>query len=208
MKDIAKRSGKYLRELSVVVVGIVITFGLNGWIGHRSEQKEAERYLQMVKTELEENLGIVQEQFVFYGETRDFAKYLLSAGDQKQLQADSVAKYESLMRTLKIMTYEASAFEALKSSGAMRLIKDEELLKSIIDCYTLLERAKSIGDSEMSRKETEMRDIVREYGVAEEIFELKKPEYKPLFHYFSSYSAPEGSFWDCAEQIEKTLALF
>lgn len=37
VKRVFKNSVQYLRELSVVVVGIAITFGLNDCIGKRSE---------------------------------------------------------------------------------------------------------------------------------------------------------------------------
>ncbi len=207
-KDAFKSTGKYLRELSIVVVGIAITFSISNWISYRNEQKNLERYLEMVKMELEDNLKIVQDQFDFYDRTGTFAKYLYFSGKQENVQADSLAKYYDVMRDLKYMIYQTSAFEMLKSSGSMRLIKDKKQLKSIMDCYNLLERAKNRGEKEMNLKENVLHSIIEENGANEQVFDLRKPENKRLFNHFSIYTASEGNFRDGVEQIKKTLSMF
>ncbi len=206
-KDIFRSSAKYLRELSIVVVGIAITFGVSNWISSRNQQKDLQRYLEMVKMELQDNLVITQQQFEFYDQTGKLAKYLYFTGKQDNLQADSLDKYVDIMRDLKYMTYKTSAFEMLKSSGAMRLIKDKELLKSIWDCYSQLEYAKTVGDRELEIKNKEGRNAVMENGLSD-IFKLWKPEYKRLFHYYATYTASESVFRTCGQQIEKTLLMF
>ncbi len=206
-KDTFKGIVKYLRELSVVVVGIAITFSVNNWISYKNEQKDLKRYLELVKMELEDNLGVVQQQFEFYDQTGKLAKYLFSSGKQENLQADSLDKYVEVMRDLKYMSYKTSAFEMLKSSGTMRLIKDKDFLKSILDSYSQMEYAKMMGDRELEMKNKEGRNAVMENGL-DDIFKLWKPEYKRLFHYFAIYTGCEGNFRTCKQQIEKTLQMF
>ncbi len=208
LKNTLKGFGKYFREVSVVIVGIAITFTLSDWIGSRNERKDLERYLGMVKIELEGNLEIVNDQFDFYDRTGKFAKYLLSVGKQENLQADSLAKYDDIMKNLKSLNYEASAFEMLKSSGTMRLIKDKQMLKSIITSYNLLKYTQGVGDRAMEIKQKELYGTIMENGISEAGYDIANPKYRRVFNYFSAYSAIEGNFRSCIDQLKKTLEMF
>lgn len=56
---------KYLRELSVVVAGIAITFIASNWISNRNAQKELANDLEAVRIELEDNLALIREKGAF-----------------------------------------------------------------------------------------------------------------------------------------------
>ncbi|MCC8173893.1 MAG: hypothetical protein LIO65_05815, partial [Odoribacter sp.] len=68
---------KYFREISVVVIGIAITFLVSDWISQRNEKKTVNRYLAAVMIELEDNRNLVREKQLFYKKTHDLAMYLL-----------------------------------------------------------------------------------------------------------------------------------
>ncbi len=206
-KDAFKNGTKYFRELSVVVVGIIITFGLSNWIGNRNEKKDVQRYLEAVKVELEDNLVIVKRQFEFYDQTGKLARYLLSDEPEK-LRADSLAKYEKIRGYIDYMTYKTSSFEMLKSSGAMRLVKNKELLKSMIDCYRLMEYTKNAADKYTDTKWNELTRAFVDNAVPKADFDLREPKYRRLFNFFSIDIQGEGNFRDCEKQIEKTLSMF
>ena len=54
--------GKYLRELSVVVVGIAITFGISNWISNRNSKKDLEEYLNAIRLELNINVEEIDNE--------------------------------------------------------------------------------------------------------------------------------------------------
>ncbi|MPM95434.1 hypothetical protein SDC9_142588 [bioreactor metagenome] len=182
---------------------------VSDWISSRNEKKDIQRHLDMVKMELEDNLPMVQEQSIFYKQTRSLANYLITIGRQENLQADSLKKYEDVIRNVPIVSYQSNAYEMLKSSGTMRLIRDKELLKSILDSYSALEDAQKVGNGEMERKSNKLFDVITENELDYELLPLmQKPENKSLFNYFSIYTGAEGNFQQCEQQIQKTLKLF
>ncbi len=198
---------KYLRELSIVVAGIAITFTLNDWISNKNEKKELQRYLEAVKLELEDNMKIVHDQFVFYDRTGKFAKYLMS-DKLENLQADSLVKYDHVRGYITYMIYKTSSFEMLKFSGTMRLIKNKELLKSIIDCYNLMELSKNTGDKYMNTKWDELYHTLISTGILGSDYDIREPEFRRLFNFFAIDTNGEEPFKDSEQQIKKTLSMF
>ncbi len=202
-KDVFKSIAKYLRELSIVVVGIAITFGISSWVGNRNEQKNLQRYLGLVKMELEENLSIVQDQFEFYNQADKLATYLQSDKPER-LQLDSIAKYDDVIKFIKPMVYKKSSFEMLKSTGAMGLIEDKGLLMSIIESYSFMESLKDLTDSDIKQK-GDIFNSLMDYG---NINDIRDPKFHRLFNFLSNNSLIDRNFRKCADQIEKTLVQF
>ncbi|MDR2057610.1 MAG: hypothetical protein LBP83_04895 [Dysgonamonadaceae bacterium] len=56
IKTLARKGGKYTRELSIVVVGIAITLSINNWFATKTERKDTTLYLDAVTLELKTNL--------------------------------------------------------------------------------------------------------------------------------------------------------
>lgn len=193
-----------------VIIGIAVTFMVSDWISSRSEKKDIQRHLDMVKMELEDNLPTVQKLSEFYEQTKGFSNYLITTGKQENLQADSLRKYEYVISYSPTMNYQSSAYEMLKSSGTMRLIRDKELLKSIIDSYSALEHAQKVGNGETERKSNKLFDVITANGLdSSDLFLLmQRAENKSLFNYFSIYTGVEGNFQSCEQQIQRTLKLF
>jgi hypothetical protein len=50
-----KKIGKYLREISVVVIGVAVTLSASYWLGVKSEKRDIALHLHAIKMELEEN---------------------------------------------------------------------------------------------------------------------------------------------------------
>ena len=50
-----KKILKYLRELSIIIIGVAITAGVGFWINNRNNKKDLESHLIAVKLELEYN---------------------------------------------------------------------------------------------------------------------------------------------------------
>ena len=155
----AKPVLKFLRELSVIVTGIVITVGLGLWVNKKNNDKDLKLYLDAITMELEENADKLDLYSKWLQKSVRYANYLKS-NDKNSLQKDSLGFYSSSIDprnfteelfengygcgymnmascTDMFTTY---SFESLKTSGLLRQIKDKELLSSIWEAYSRLEQ--------------------------------------------------------------------
>ena len=159
MKSIAK----YLRELSIVITGISLTVGIGLWVSDINNKKDLKQYLLSVKLELEENAKEFDHYAKWMQKPLRYADYL-RATDDKSLNEDSLSYYLTTdddgcglaFSHIPIETFKTHAFEMLKTSGAMRQIKDREFLLSICDAYSTIESAKVNLDRAFRRREEEV----------------------------------------------------
>ena len=200
-RNFIEKIRKYVRELSVVVVGIAITFAISNWINSKNEKKAFELYLNAVKLELEENLNNLKEKKVYYERAVMYSDYLLK-NEMKNLHPDTLKQYIDLNRYLPFFSYKASAFDMFKSSGMMRLMKDKNKLQAIWNCYSELEGAKVVNDFYIQRKIAEL-DKLNVFANSN-----MQMDEELLFGFFTNGMAENWLyvFNYCAKDIEHTLA--
>jgi len=168
--------GKYVRELSVIVIGIVITVGTGLLINNSNSKKDRKQYLDAIKIELENNA----KQFDWY--TNWLQKsvryaYYINSNDKNSLNKDTLFYYSQTdnfgcgyaFTEYSSANFSTSAFEMFKSSGLMRQIKSKELLQYLWGVYAQIEMGKSNIDRifqikseeamKMSQLETEGKTI-------------------------------------------------
>lgn len=196
---------KYLRELSIVIAGIAITFTASAWISNRNERKDMNRYLSAVRMELEANLETVKEKGEFYEWSAKFGQYLRSHKPE-EWHSDSLSKYSNVPSYIFYVSYKTSAFEMLKASGAMRLIKNKQLLNAILDTYSQLEENKSASDMYTNRKLDEMFRVALDNNAMDK--DIGGPEMRRLYKFLSIHIDLDGVFQESKDQIQETLSLF
>lgn len=202
-----KKLTSYLRELSIVVAGIAITFIASNWISSNKEQSDLREDLEAIKTELQDNLNMIRQRTDFYERTARASRYL-SSDKLENLNGDSIAYYlDGILGQIFMLTYKTSAFETFKSSGSIRVMRNKKLSRSIMDSYTSLESTKNDNDNYMTLK----MDIVAKTALSRDNYAehpvILVSENKQLFRFFANYFDIEKSFQSCAEHIENTLTL-
>ncbi len=211
LKNTLKGFGKYFREVSVVIVGIAITFTLSDWIGSRNERKDLERYLDAVKMELEGNLKIVEKEIAYFHQGKELARYLASH-KSGEVRLDSIEKYNRdsygsrIIQNTHIFPYKKTAFEMFKVSGDMRLLNDKALLTAIWDTYDQLEEMKNDHDGYMKRKEDELFNLLLTSDAGE--LTIGVPEAKRYRTFLMLNADLDESYRNCHSQILKTLSAF
>ncbi len=209
---------KYLRELSVVVVGIAITFFVSGWITGLQEKKMLKSYLQAVKFELEENQLQVEDKMLMYAQISILADYLAIKSPQDHL-VDSVSlvsfynsslfgNQQEVVTNISTIVIKTSAFQMLKSSQVAHTFMDQELFRSILESYTLMEDIKRESDEYMSGKKELIHTIIRKNKMLPSDFDLLDTRWEEFFYFLCIPYAYEQEFSKCLWQIEKTLSLF
>lgn len=201
-----KRVTLYLRELSVVVLGIVITLGATGLIGKLQEKKNTDQYLHAIRLELEENLGELQKSSEFYERNFRLSQLLSTYGIDDAPQ-DSLALYNDVYGQFFTLAFNTNAFDMMKASGAMRLIKDKELLQSIWGCYSLLNQVQINSNNYMEKKLTETFRAVQESGTPR-IDDMSNPHHRKLVSFYSIGWGITPLIDTCSKKIEETLMMY
>ena len=201
---------RYMRDISVVIIGVAITFIGSDWSSSRQERTKLKRNLEAVKAELEDNLKVVREAQEYYEKLALFTRYLASDRPEN-LDPDSIHRLDehnnfSLVGNFFTLAIETSAFEMLKGSGSMNLIKNPDVSKSILDCYTAMDAAKSESDKYMSLKMSEVRNTIMD---KEKMFygDVLSPEFRRLYYFFAAYLNLEALFMMSDIKIEEALTL-
>ena len=194
-----EKIGKYLREVSVVVIGVAITLSLSYWITNITEKKDVVLYLDAIKLEMEENIKLLDEEADDLEYWENYALYLRSQ-DKKSIPADSIRGYGVGLSTTKQVNFQTSAFEMFKTSGAMRLIDDKEILQSIWKAYLNIEEVRFDVNSYYETK--------KEYLAKEVPLLLEgNPVSIPLYDFFVIF-AKHGALEECREmsgELKKTI---
>ena len=144
-KSLIRKIGKYLREISVVVIGVAITLSASYWISQRGEKRDLKLYLNAIKLELEENIETLEGAIEDLKPSVRYSNYLGSV-DAKSINSDSIDSYGDVFTVLKMYSFQTNAFEMFKNSGLMRLIDDKELLQSLWNMHEHLVGIRIISD--------------------------------------------------------------
>ena len=129
---------KWLRELSVVVAGIVLTFGIGFCVSTKNSNKDMKQYLAAIKMELEQNADEFDFHAKMFNKSVRYANYLRD-NNYTSLNQDSLNYYAltitgdgdgdeygyGYMLVDSPISSMTNAFEMFKSSGSMRQMKDK-----------------------------------------------------------------------------------
>ena len=146
IKESIKKTGKYIREISVVVIGVAITLTVSYLINLKNEKRDMELHLRAIKMELQENAGDISALIKTLHPAKRYTNYLRS-NEKKSLEKDTLNSYFTLCySTWWNFTFKTYAFEMYKNSGTMRLMNDKVLLKEIWNVYDGITILKEITD--------------------------------------------------------------
>ena len=197
----------YLREISVVVIGVAITLSVSVWINNRNEKRNLVLYLNALKLELEGNAESFDDYAKWLQKSVRYANYIRS-NDEKSLNQDTIAFYRqsdnsgcgwgNIQSNTIVIT---NAFEMFKTSGAMLQVEDKKLLMFIWGVYSEMENVQSFLDMCFQRKNEES---TKEWYLKAD----GKPVAVPMQFFYSS-SLPYAMVRNCeqvSEMIRETIS--
>lgn len=145
--------GDFFRNFIAVVLGIVLTFAGSDWITERNTQKEVEKSLLLVKSELLLNREEMQAMAMRVSLEQKAASYLFEYKNKKsEISQDSVKRYLPLIFQWSKFTFTNDAMEMLKSSSLIHKIKNKELALQIIKAYGTIKAVQSAFNVYMDYK--------------------------------------------------------
>ena len=210
IKKVFHGSIKYLRELSVVVVGISITFLANNCLNNSKDKKDLQQYMDMIYLELESNHNIVLGMSYYFGQVDSLGMYLRSV-KQEQVEKDSLVKYRDALG-IWLLNYNKNAFEMFKTSGTMRLIKDKSFSKSIMDCYSNMELTAVYHDLFLNARKDIVTDLLlntpEPFSIDLIIDLFSTPQCKHIYNFYSSPDQFHQVFQGLADNIKTIFDQF
>lgn len=137
--------GDYVLQLSVVILGIIVTFAGSSAISRHAQSKEIATTLQLVQTELEMNLQNVKKMHKDLLLERKGCMYLLTYESKpKEASVDSLSRYMGLPFVINSFSYTSDALEMLKMSSLTQQIRDKEMVLQIVSAYNELKKAEEL----------------------------------------------------------------
>ena len=126
----------FLSKLLSVVLGIIITFTLQGFKDKAHTKKEVRSALELVRTELNTNIEDIREMADYLKQERASAQYFVD--HRKTLAkcpADSIRHHSSILFADAAISTSSDALELLKNSSLFQKIGDRNLSMKIIRAY-------------------------------------------------------------------------
>ncbi|GHT35931.1 hypothetical protein AGMMS49574_26560 [Bacteroidia bacterium] len=205
-KDILKESGKYVRELSIVVIGIAISFSINNWISDKSEKKDMKLYLGAIEVELERNVEKLELLKDHFERAQEYSQFLNTHEKAFSVQDSTYFNsYEDIVYKVEMSTFNTSAFEMFKTSGYMRFIEDKEFLQSLWSIYSAFAGINQLSKSYSDDKMKYLFDDLQEYESHKKEIEKEMYVVVPLYKFFTFYGS--GVHRDIASNCSKTIDL-
>ena len=190
-KVFVEKIGRYIREISIVVIGVAITLSAGIWINNANNKKDLKLYLNMIKIEMENNLKNFELNKVPLQTAFRYSNYLKST-EPNLLVKDSIVKIENQIYHVKKYFIKKDAFEMLKNSGLMRLIKDKNGLLFLWESYARLNEIEFLLNEFTQFKADEM--VIEMHGGFNQI--------APLYNFSTQSMAPVEMLLECNKAIE------
>ena len=148
---------EYALQLSVVIVGIVVTFAGSGLISRWAGQRQVRKVMRMIVEELDTNreqLNSCCERLIL--DRQGMLMFDRYGRDVDRIPVDSLARYFSLLGSTEDFRPRSDALEVLKGSGAIQSVRNNGLLMQILASYRALEEFGRDVESYNRRKEEAM----------------------------------------------------
>lgn len=137
------RPGDYVRQISVVVIGILITFAGSNLITNCSEKRDVQDIMLLIRDEMENNRDRFKGAIAEFNIDERISTLLVEHDMKLQtIPEDSLRQFGFVLGHYRIFSYQKNAMDMLKSSMLMQKISDKEFLLSLIGAYETLENFK------------------------------------------------------------------
>lgn len=133
------RIGDYIRQLSIVILGIVVTFVGGNIIGDYSKQRELAAVMQLLKSELRDNqdrLLYVKEKIAV--ESRISDRFIKHGFRYQEIPEDTLLLYMRVINSTLNFKYSDNSMEVLKNSSLIQYITDKDFATSLMQTYELM----------------------------------------------------------------------
>ena len=121
--------GDYIRQTSIVVIGVLITFAGSELVTQNSEKKDIQATMSLIRDELKSNRENYESIVSEFREDERLSSLLVEYDlKHRTIPEDSLIQFRFLMGHIRSFYYSQNALDILKNSMLMQKISDKELL--------------------------------------------------------------------------------
>ena len=151
----------FLNVLSVIL-GIVITFTIQGMIDRAGDKKEVRSALELVRSELSTNLGDISIMTDYLAQERKSADYFRRhEKDLTRCPSDSVQYHSGILFAEASITASNDALELLKMSSLFQKVGNNALSMRIIRAYDCCASIVTNLNRHISTRNTRFEEVGR-----------------------------------------------
>lgn len=137
------KPGDYVRQISVVVIGILITFAGSNLITNCSEKRDIQAIMLLIRDEMRNNRDIYQSSISEFTNDERISAMLVEHDMRLQtIPEDSLTQFGFVLGHYRTFSYQRNAIDLLRNSMLMQKISDKEFLLSLLEAYETLETYK------------------------------------------------------------------
>jgi type II secretory pathway pseudopilin PulG len=132
-----KHLPNFMFEVTIIIVGILLSFMISNWVQGRKDYRKQREYLQQINKDLKIDLQGLNSGLEMRSNQLDFVSTTLRAiNDQKeQVDLASVTRGFALLVSTVSFTTNNVTFRSLESIGQLGLIKNQEIVAKIVSLY-------------------------------------------------------------------------
>lgn len=153
----------FISNLGAVILGIIITFAVQGRIDRRQDRREVESALRLVRSELAANRDDIGQMKDFLVEEQRSAAYFLeNRSNPGACPDDSVIYHSGILFADAYITLSYDALELLKMSSLFQKIGDNDLSMKIIRAYNTCSIISSALNRHIEERDDRFRSLMED----------------------------------------------
>lgn len=147
----------YMREISVIILGLCITYYGDSLVDAYKEREEDKEAIKMVRDELLSNIRELNDMQDYYRmdiRLSDSFKASVAAG-LDNVKEDSIGLFKNHHRLYHYWTLKDHAFRMVRESATMQRL-DKSLLTGLFECYEYIDVVEKMGESYREKRFNEL----------------------------------------------------
>lgn len=135
--NIREKVKDFIGEIIIIIIAVSITLAFHNWNEDRHEEKLAHEFLKGISADLKQSSKNITGSIKQFQPTIDYYDQVWAQVRSGKIDAAYADTGSYNLRNTNYFMFDNSRFEGFKSSGYLRLIKNEELLKQLVTLYTV-----------------------------------------------------------------------
>lgn len=162
-----EKTKDFLGEIIIIIIAVSITLAFHNWNDGRHEEKLERNFLVGAAADLRSTAQSLEVGNARFQPTVDYYNTVWGQIRKGKIDAKYVDSLSDYLRNTSYFTFDNSRFEGFKSSGYLRLISNETLLKHLVNLYTILLPFEKETDASFFRQRQE--DFSKYIGINADI---------------------------------------
>jgi hypothetical protein len=136
-KGLGVKAKEFFWEIFIIVIAVSITLVLHNWNDHLHELRLEREFLTGIKSDLDSGAVNLEESVKWFQPSIDYFVNVRHQLATHQIDAAYLDSNSEQLRNTLYYGFDMGRFEGFKSSGYLRLIQNQTLLKHLMSLYTV-----------------------------------------------------------------------